>query len=187
MVEEIVTEVTVRNPRVSVQVRDFRVTSVHLSPESLEEAELEDYTDAVRQVLTQALTEHADEQMAQFRRENDPTEPNPDRDRALEFAYGKLEEAQRAGVTPMPSRQWFPDQADGRDATGLVHASVRGNEVVILEIPAQSYDDLRALEKSIREAVNLACDRQTTDVMKFAEKAAKGGEETFPDWSELVP
>lgn len=169
MTSDLITDISQRNPRVSVRVCDFAVQSINLSPEDTSPDALEEYTRVIQEVLTQALTRHAAEQMEAFEAQLS-LPADPERDRALAKAHELVEKARAQRLPPIAQRQWFPDQADGRDASGRVHASVRGNEVVILEIPYETWEDVRVTERAIREAVNLAISRLSSDVMRFAAK-----------------
>lgn len=140
------------------------------------------YLTGVRTALSVALSRHAAERLRHIMEHYAPPSGEPNREAAVAFAQVQLESAR--GLQPRPSRRWFPEQADGRDATAYVHVSVAGSNLAILEAPPHLFDDKIAAGMAIREAINLALQRLEDDIVQFAARATE--EPPPPDWAKLA-
>lgn len=159
MSEPVRTVVERFRPWIFVEVVDTEIMAVQFNQVPADQHD--DFVDQLRGTLSQALTENSDALLQNLPEPDGEPATGPQRE-VMEFVAEVLAEA--AGASPLPQRQWFPDQADGRDASGAIHASLRGTEVVILEVEPGSLADPQPAGLAIRDAVNLASQRLAGDV-----------------------
>lgn len=183
MSEPVVTELNVADPQIFVRFTSGRLEVLHLLDQFDDPQRHEELVEALRVALSTGLHRHRTEQMQQLQAEF-PPEAKYQRE-ALAFARETLETALAVSAPVQSPRAWFPTQADGRDRSGAVHASVLMDEVVILEVPLHVMRDRRNAGHAVRAAVNLALERLERDTAEVIDK--RGGEPSEPpNWPALA-
>lgn len=149
----------------------------------------EEFVETLRVALSAALTRHdqalVDDAVARAELPSDP-----DRDLVLAFVADFVTQTEPDAQVPSTGGSWFPEQADGRDASGRVHASVIASQVVLLEVPAELFDDPQRAGWAIRDAINLARERLSEDTKKLIDQRGGWSEASEApdqaDWRELA-
>lgn len=180
---DVTTSLETTDPFLSVRVKEGRIDFLQFK--RLEEHETGAFLDACRETLSRALRQHADERLAALMARFAPP-PDVHREVVAAHVSERLEKARSAPPQAGRKRRWFPEQADGRDPSGAVHASVTANSVVILEAPFEAIAHPADGAAAIRAAVNLALDRLEGDVLRIAKRGGQPQEPVEPDWTSLA-
>ncbi len=178
MHSEIVTDIESTSPRAYLQFRNGRLTLLQLG--SIVDAEHDRALDVIRDALSRGLRQHTKDVVTSLV-DGDTTPPNPARAAALRFVSEQLAEAE--DVAPNPQTHWFAGLADGRDASGHVHVTVSGSDVVLLEAPVGTLRDGLGAGMSILTALNQALDRIESD---FSLHQGQQESSAPPDWNAFA-
>lgn len=176
------TEFEVQDPWCFMRITDGHVDVLQVRGEAADPTRHEEVLEGLRRNLSAGLRAHQKQQL-EWLEASFGEDPGPDQRHVMEFAREQLARAESA--RPLRQRRWFPTQADGRDPSGEVHASVLGDEVVILEAPPHALADKSGFETAVRHALNLALARLSSDMRSRIGDIAPSAPEQ-PDWADLA-
>ena len=146
------------------------------------ETDNQEFLAHLQDVLTRVMADHSRALVTEFRAQIHGSDDA--RDRVVAWAQGLANEP----VESTSPRVWFPQRADGRDPSGRVHVSIRGDRLALVECP---HEDLQAPTKAslaIVAALNQALERHDEDVVTWARRRTVGFSHAADPtaWTELA-
>lgn len=182
MAGQVTTEFEGRDPWCFMRIVDGQVAVLHVRGDAADPTRYLETLEGMRRNLSTGLRKHREDQLEWLDSSSGPQQ-GPDHRHVLQFTVEQLVEAESA--RPLRQRRWFPTQADGRDPSGEVHASVMGDEVVVLEAPPDALAEKVAFATAVRHALNLALERLASDVGNRIGRIPPSEPEQ-PDWAGLA-